>query len=314
MAYRLPPLAVLRAFEAAARHLSFKKAAEELHVTPAAVSQQIKGLESYLGVPLFRRLTRALELTDQALAMLPKVREGFDCLAAAVDTTRRQQSGSLTVTAPPSFATQWLISRLPRFTSVHPEVELRLSSGPDSVDRRGETALFDEALIDPRQDASVVAIRYGTGSYPGYSVDRIFAPEYVAVCSPALLSGAAPLRVPADLCNQVLIHDETIGDETRQALWSEWLQAAGLPDIDADRGPRFSNSVLALEAALAGQGVALVLKLLVAADVAAGRLVIPFDLALPSPYAYFLVTAEAVARREPVAAFRRWLLAEAALV
>jgi LysR family glycine cleavage system transcriptional activator len=311
VAYRLPPLAVLRAFEAASRHLSFKKAAEELHVTPAAISQQIKALEDHLGVPLFRRLTRALELTDHARAMLPKVREGFECLAAAVETTRRPHAGTLRVTAPPSFASNWLISRLPRFTAAHPEVSLRLASSSDAIDRRGEAAVFDEALGDLRGDASAVAIRYGTGSYPGFHVERIFAPMYVPVCSPALLDGAKPLRQPADLRSQVLIHDETIDDDARQPNWARWLKAAGIADIDAGRGPRYSNAVLALEAALAGQGIALALKPLVEADIAAGRLVIPFDIEVPSPYDYFLVMARAVAQRAPVAAFCRWLLAEA---
>ena len=312
MAYRLPPLAVLRAFEAAARHLSFKKAAAELHVTPAAVSQQIKALESYLGVPLFRRLTRALELTEHATAMLPKIREGFECLAAAVETTRQERSGALTVTAPPSFATHWLISRLPHFTAAHPEIALRLGSGPDSVDRRGETTVLDPALVDLRDDTSAVAIRYGTGSYPGYCVERIFAPVYVPVCSPQLIAGTPPLSTPADLRRHVLIHDETLEDRDHRPIWTEWLQAAGLADLDAGRGPHFSNAVLAVEAALAGQGVALALKPLVEADIAAGRLAIPFDIAVSSPYAYFLVMSEVVALRAPVAAFRAWLLAEAA--
>ncbi|HTY99020.1 MAG TPA: transcriptional regulator GcvA [Rhodocyclaceae bacterium] len=311
MAYRLPPLPVLRAFEAAARHLSFKKAAEELHVTPAAVSQQIKALESYLDLPLFRRLTRALELTEHGAAMLPKIREGFECLAAAVEAAGEHRGGALTVTAPPSFATHWLLSRLPRFAAAHPEIALRLASSPDSVDRRGETAILDEALVDLRGEASTVAIRYGTGIYPGYWVERLFAPVYVPVCSPKLLAGRPPLRTPADLGRQVLIHDETIDDGERP-IWDAWLQAAGADDIDAERGPHFSNAALAIEAAVAGQGVALAAKPLVEDDVAAGRLAIPFAVALPSPYAYFLVTAEAVARRPPVAAFRQWLLAEAA--
>lgn len=310
MSYRLPPLAVLRAFEAAARHLSFKKAAEELHLTPAAVSQQIKALEDYLGVPLFRRLTRALELTEHATLMLPKLREGFDCLAAAVATTRQQTGGTLTVVAPPSFATHWLIARLARFTSAHPEIALRLDGSSDSIDRRGETAVFADALFDPRDDGSAVAIRYGIGLYPGYCIDRLFAPDYVPVCSPSLLA-RKPLLAPADLRDQVLIHDETIEADGRPSLWQAWLRAAGAAELAVARGPRFSNAVLAVEAALAGQGIALALRPLVEDEIAAGRLVIPFDIAVPSPYAYFLVMAEAVARRPAVAAFRDWLMAEA---
>lgn len=310
MSYRLPPLAALRAFESAARHLSFKKVAEELHVTPAAISQQIKALESYLGVSLFRRLTRALEVTPEGLAMLPKIRESFECLAAAVETTRRTGDGPLTVTAPPSFASRWLVPRLPHFSAAHPDVALRLSSSADTVDRRGETVVFEEAIIDPRDPASEVAIRYGTGNYPGFRVEKIFAPDCVPVCSPRLPTPDSPLDKPADLRRHVLIHDETLGDEDRQADWTQWLDAAGVKAVNAQRGPRFSNAVLAVEAALDGQGVALALRPLVEADVAAGRLIIPFDIAVPSPYAYFLVMPEAVARRASVAAFRTWLLDE----
>ena len=310
MSYRLPPLNALRAFESAARHLSFKKVAEELHVTPAAISQQIKALESYLGVSLFRRLTRALEVTPQGLAMLPKIRESFECLAAAVETTRQTGDGPLTVTAPPSFASRWLVPRLPCFSAAYPEVALRLSSSADTVDRRGETAVFEEAIVDPRDPASEVAIRYGTGNYPGFRVEKIFAPDCLPVCSPRLPTAERPLAMPADLCRHTLIHDETIGDEERQADWARWLSAAGAPEIDPQRGPRFSNAVLAVEAALDGQGVALALRPLVEADVAAGRLIVPFDIAVPSPYAYFLVMPEAVSRRPSVAAFRAWLLGE----
>ena len=308
MSYRLPPLPALRAFEAAARHLSFKKAADELHVTPAAISQQIKLLESYLGLSLFRRLTRAIELTPPAIAMLPKIREGFDCLAAAVESTRRGGDGPLTVNAPPSFASRWLVPRLPRFAAAHPDIALRLSSSADTVDRQGGTVVFDDRLIDPRCAASEVAIRYGTGHYPGLRVEKIFAPDCVPVCSPRLPSREKPLDTPADLARHVLIHDETIGDEGHPPDWAQWLKTAGVAGVDARRGPRFSNAVLAVEAALDGQGVALALSPLVEAEVAAGRLLMPFALTTPSPYAYYLVMSEAMARRPSVAAFSAWLL------
>lgn len=311
MTYRLPPLSAMRAFEAASRHLSFKKAADELHVTPAAVSQQIKALEEYLGLPLFRRLTRALELTPQGAAMLPKVREGFDCFAAAVDCTRQPGEGVLTVTAPPSFAARWLVPRLPRFAAACPNVKLRLSSSPEAVDRRGQMREREGGPVDLRAATSALAIRYGTGNYPGLLVERIFAPDWVPVCSPRLLEQGPPLNVPEDLGRHVLIHDETIEDEERQPSWQEWLAKAGVNGIDARQGPHFSNAVLAVEAALDAQGVALALTPLVAADVAAGRLVIPFGVSVPSPYAYFLVMRRAVADRDSVAAFRNWLLAEA---
>lgn len=311
MTYRLPPLSAMRAFEAASRHLSFKKAAEELHVTPAAISQQIKALEDYLGVQLFCRLTRALEITPQGAAMLPKVRQGFECFAAAVDCTRQPGEGVLTVTAPPSFAARWLVPRLPRFAALHPEVKLRLSSSGDAVDRRGETRFLADEAADLRVASSTLAIRYGTGKYPGFHVEQILAPDCVPVCSPLLPTAERPLRTPADLCRHVLIHDETIDDQEHQPNWREWLSHAGVSGVDAEGGPRFSNAVLAVEAALDGQGVALALKPLVEADVAAGRLLVPFKMSVPSPYSYFLVMRKVVADRGSAAAFRNWLLAEA---
>jgi LysR family glycine cleavage system transcriptional activator len=311
MTYRLPPLSAMRAFEAASRHLSFKKAAEELHVTPAAISQQIKAFEDYLGIRLFRRLTRALEITPQGSAMLPKVREGFECLAAAIDSTRQPCEGVLTVTAPPSFASRWLVPRLPRFAALHPDVKLRLSSSGDAVDRRGETRFMADEPADLRAAGSTLVIRYGMGNYPGFSVEQILAPDCVPVCSPHLARLDRPLDTPADLCRHVLIHDETIDDQEPQPNWREWLHHAGVSGVDAERGPRFSNAVLAVEAALDGQGVALALRPLVEADIAAGRLRVPFEISMPSPYAYYLVMRKVEADRDSAAAFRNWLLLEA---
>lgn len=308
MAYRLPPLGSLRAFEAAARHLSFKLAAEELHVTPAAISQQIKGLEDYLGVRLFIRLTRALAITPQGEAMLPKIRASFDCLAEAVASVHAGDNGGLNVTAPPSFATRWLVPRLPGFAAAHPDIRLRLSSSSDSVDRRGAGRRIDSDAHDPREIDSELSIRYGAGHYPGFVVERLLAPDWVPVCSPRLATTSRPLRVPQDLAQHVLIHDETIDDAGRHPGWREWLAAAGVNGVDSERGPRFSNAVLAVEAALDGQGVALALQPLVEADLAAGRLVAPFDMAVPSPFAYYLAMRKAVASRPPVVAFRDWLL------
>ncbi len=308
MAFRLPPLAALRAFEAAGRHLSFKQAAQELHVTPAAISQQVKALEEHLGFPLFRRLTRAVELTEQGATLLPRIREGFECLASAVEASRMPVRPMLRITAPPSFATRWLVPRLPGFLAAHPEVDLRLASSADAVDNAGSGPVVAQA-----QDADghcEVAIRYGTGHYPGYRVQRLFTPEYLPVCSPALLRAGPPLATPADLARHRLIHDETIRDEGRQPNWAGWMRAAGVTGIDTRRGPRFSNAELAVQAALDGQGVALAMQPLVALDIEAGRLVVPFDIAVQSPHAYFLVAQEGMARREPVAAFREWLLAQ----
>lgn len=312
MRYRLPPLAALRAFEAAARSLSFKQAAEELHVTPAAVSQQIKALEGFLGLPLFRRLPRALELTDDALAMLPKLREGFACLAAAVEATRQPaREAALTVSAPPSFAARWLLPRLSGFNSAHREVELHLHARLDNIDRQSDHDPAAGEPIDLRDGASEIAIRFGTGRYPGQRVDLLFACGYTPACSPRLLAGMRPLRTPADLRRHALIHDETIPDETDRPSWARWLQLAGASGVDATRGPRFSDAALAYEAALDGQGVVLALNSLVRSDVAAGRLVTPFSTTLPTRYAYHLVVPDVLAERPAVAAFRGWLLAQA---
>jgi LysR family glycine cleavage system transcriptional activator len=302
----------LRTFEAAARHLSFKKAAAELHVTPAAISQQIKSLEDYLGQPLFHRLTRRLALTEAATAMLPKLREGFECLSEALDLVRRPDRDGLTITAPPSLASHWLVPRLSGFLADHPAVKLRLGSGSDNVDRPGQVVRIAAPDSGSLAAPAELAIRYGTGNYPGHQVDRIFSPDYVPVCRPDLAGAGHPLRLPADLAGQVLIHDETIDDGRHDSLWAEWWRLAGAPGPVPERAIRFSNAVLAIEAALAGQGVALALRPLVAADLAAGRLLAPFAVTVPSPYAYFLVIPPGVARRPAVVDFRDWLLAQAA--
>lgn len=308
----MPPLNSLRAWEAAARHASFKKAADELHVTAAAVSHQVKALEAYLGVKLFERKPRGLELTDEARAALPKLQEGFECLAVAVERSRRHaETGALTVSAPPSFGARWLVPRLQLFTAAHPDVDLRVETSMQTIDQL-EPATADLASIDLRDDVPGVSIRFGNGHYPGYRVDLLFPVSYVAVCSPSLLHGEHPLRTPADLQHQVLLHDDTIPALAERPRWEEWFRAAGVPGVDTSHGPHFNNSLLALGAAVDGVGVALGMSPLVLADIAAGRLVAPFDAAIHSNFAYFLTCAEAIADRPKVALLRDWLLAEAA--
>ena len=308
---RLPPLNALRAFEAAARLLSFKKAAKELHVTPGAVSHQIKLLEDHLGVALFRRLTRALELTAEAQAMLPKVREGLENLAAAVERVRaRQASYSLTVIAPPNFAARWLVPRLARFTQSHPALELHVASRLAMIDGRenGHVAPPNDAP----EDAPVVMVRFGEGRYPGAHVDQLFRAVYVQVCSPKLLKGEHPLKKPADLRFHTLLHDETVVEEGVRPNWHDWLEAVGVQGVDSSRGPSFSNASLAVEAAIEGMGVALTMKPLVRSEIQAKRLVVPFDIPAPAAFAYYLVTPETDAQNPGVAAFREWILAEVA--
>lgn len=310
MVYRLPPLTSLRAFEAAARHLSFKAAADELFVTPGAVSQQIKVLEEYIGKPLFIRLVRTVKLTPEGEAMLPRLREGFECLAAAVEATRSfQQGGVLAVKAPPSFASRWLIPRLSRFTERYPDIALRMSGSLQNIDDAPDAAV--SSPVDPRAAASEVTIRYGNGRYPGQRVTQIFAPELVPACSPALQKGEHPLRIPSDLHWHVLIHEDTDAQQSERPTWGDWLRKAGVEGVDAVKGPRFGNN-LALEAAIDGLGVVLALKPLIAEAVVGGRLIIPFDITVSSPNAYYLAVPEAVAERPAVRAFCDWLMEEAA--
>ena len=309
---RLPPLNSLRAFEAAARHLSFKNAARELHVTPGAVSHQVKVLEDSLGIPLFRRLTRKLELTPDGQSLLPKVQEGLRSLAEAVERVRsRGEARALTVLAPPNFAARWLVPRLAGFTERYPDLDLHLASRPQMIDGR------DDSDVTPPPDASEVAplamVRYGNGRYPAGHVDQLFSAAYVPVCSPRLLRGQHALRKPADLRHHTLLHDDTVIEGGARPSWGAWLDAAGVTDIDAARGPHFSDASLSFGAALEGMGVALAMKPLVRSEIEAGRLVVPFNITAPATFSYYLVTPEASAPGSSVGAFRKWLLEESAV-
>lgn len=311
---RLPPLNALKAFEAAARHLSVKKAAAELNVTPAAVSHQVKALEDYLGVQLFHRRNRALQLTDAARACLPKLREGFDSLAQAVERLRAHTgSGMLTVSAAPSFAARWLMLRLHRFFEAHPEIDVRVSARLRQVSKGGRGAAAERATIDAWLADSDVAILYGRGEYPGFRVDKLLALTITPVCSPKLVTDRRhPLVRPQDLRQQMLLHDDTGELYDGESFWNVWLKAAGVDGVDTNRGPRFSHAVLAFEAAAEGHGVVATMPVLAESDLHAARLVTPFALRVPLVSAYYLVCGEASATRPAVAAFREWLLAEAA--
>ena len=293
MARRLPSLNALRVFEAAARHLSFTRAAEELNVTQAAVSHQIKGLETHLGLKLFRRLNRALLLTDQGQAYFPPVRDALDVLAEATGRLEaRDAGGTLTVSTLTSFAANWLVPRLRRFRTLCPDVDVHISTTDDVVD-------FGRDSVD-------MAVRYGGGVWRGLDAVRLMTEEVFPVCSPSLLEDGLPLLSPADLGHYTLLHDEMRED------WRMWLMAAGADHLDATRGPGFQHSNLVVQAAVAGEGVALVRSVLVADDLAAGRLVKPFDISLPAEFAYYVVCPEANAKRPKIEAFRNWLLDEAA--
>ncbi len=312
MSYRLPPLNALRAFEAAARHLSFKNAAVELSVTPTAISHQIKQLEEFLGVPLFHRLTRALALTPQAQAMLPKVLDGLACFAAAVESAHDEHlQGKLIVVVPPSFATRWLVPRLKRFTQSVPTLNLQVIRSPSTIDADQVPVATGLEQVDLRQDDAMVAIRFGIGVYPGFQVDRMFGSDYIPVCSPRLLEAGPPLCTPEDLRLHVRLHDDAIQSAHTVPSWDEWFRLAGVSAVEAMSGPHFSDAGMVYVAALDGLGVALASKPLVATAIAQGRLVAPFDLAVAQRYAYYLVIPEAIANRSAVRAFRTWLLEEA---
>jgi LysR family glycine cleavage system transcriptional activator len=305
------PLPALRAFETAARHLSFKKAAVELHVTAGAVSHHVKQLEDYLGVALFRRLTRALELTAEGHAMLPRLREGFAAIDEAVERVHiREASRAFTVMAPPGFTKRWLLPRLAGFTRANPQLELHVASRNEMID--GREPELDLVLGDPADNAPLVQVRFGTGHYSGLQVDEVFSAVYVAVCSPQLAKGRNALRSPADLRHHTLLHDDTETEEGARPSWEVFLEMAGAPDVEVTRGPHFSDASIAIDAAIEGLGVALAMKPLVSADIAAGRLVIPFDASAPTRYAYYLVMPANAAENPGVAAFRSWLLAAAA--
>ena len=313
MAVRLPPLNALKAFEATARHLSVKKAASELSVTPAAVSHQIKALEDYLGVQLFHRHNRAMELTEAARAGLPKLQEGFEGLAQAVQRLRAHKGGGmLMVSAAPSFAARWLMPRLHRFLDAHPEVDVRISARLRQASEGGREVAAERATVDTWLADSDVAILYGHGDYPDFHVDKLLALSITPICSPRLVTHPQhPLIRPADLRYHMLLHDDTGDLYDGVSFWEVWLKAAGVEGVDLTRGPHFSHAVLAFEAATEGHGVVATITVLAESDLHAARLVTPFALRVPLASAYYLVCSPEAAKRPAVAAFRQWLLDEA---
>ncbi|MEM7120632.1 MAG: transcriptional regulator GcvA [Pseudomonadota bacterium] len=295
---RLPSLNALRAFEAAARHLSVARAADELRVTPPAVSGQIKSLEAYLGLPLFVRANRRLVLTEAGRAALPRLSDGFEALAEAVRLARahgRDRSGEhrqrLTVTIPPSLATRWLVPRLESFAGAHPEIDVRLDA--------------TMALLDPDDIEVDVAIRYGPGGYRGLSCERLLAESTVAVCSPAI---AARLTSADDLNDVTLLHvHDTVHGRDGAPDWRRGLEVLGVRDRDPERGPTFSLQGLAAQAAIEGQGIALLGHAVVDLDLRAGRLVEPFATRFPVDHAIWFLCRPERRDQSPVAEFRHWL-------
>ncbi|GGI73579.1 transcriptional regulator GcvA [Shewanella gelidii] len=289
MSRRLPPLNAVKAFEAAARHLSFTRAAEELFVTQAAVSHQIKSLEDYLGLKLFRRKNRSLLLTEEGQSYFLDIKDIFVQLAESTDRLlARSAIGSLTVSMSPSFAIQWLVPRLAKFSEKNPEIDVRIKA----VDTE------DSSLTDDVD----VAIYYGRGNWPDVRADKLRNEVLIPVCSPILLNGNKPLEKPSDLKNHTLLHDMSRQD------WQAWFKQCGINDINVNQGPIFSHSSLVLQAAAHGQGIALGYSVLARPDIIAGRLVCPFQEVLVSKDAYYLVCQQNQAEVGKIVAFREWML------
>ncbi len=290
MAWRLPSLSALRAFEAAARLSSFTKAATELHVTQAAVSHQVRALEDQLGVRLFERTTRHLALTPAGRQLLPAASEAFEGLARAVAGIGRGEQ-LLAITTTPSFGANWLAPRLGRFAEHHPTIELSIRHA--------------KAVLDLGQEGLDLAIRWGKGGWPGVEAELIGPSALTVVGAPAYVK-RLKLKAPVDVARATLLHDETHEE------WSEWLIVAGLDPALARRGVVFDDENAMIQAAIGGQGLALEPRSVAAGFIAEGRLATPFDLSLAEGYGFYLVYEREALKRPKVAAFRQFLLEEAA--
>ena len=292
---KIPSLDALRTFQAAARHLSFSRAARELHVTQGAVSHRIRSLEEALGYPLFLRAARRVELTLEGRVLASAVDDAFARLDQGFEELDQlRETGRLMVSCSTSFAIRWLVPHLPELQQVAPGLEVGISA--------------DDRLMPPGRQDIDVCIRYGPGGTEGVDEVRLSIEEVTPVCSPQLLAAGPPLRTPDDLAHHVLLHDEMMRGHPGRVGWRRWLEAAGATAVDPSKGARFSHAHMAVEAALAGQGVALARGILVAGELAAGRLVAPFDLRVESGLAYWVLTPKRGAPRPQVETFRRWLL------
>lgn len=294
MSKRLPPLNALRVFDSAARHLSFTKAAEELFVTQAAVSHQIKTLEEFLGLKLFRRRNRSLLLTEEGQSYYIDIKEIFSSINEATrKLLARSAKGALTVSLSPSFAIQWLVPRLSGFNQSYPGIDVRIQA----VDRE-EDKLADD--VD-------VAIFYGRGNWTGLRTDRLYAEYLIPVCAPSLLTGEKPLKTPSDLIYHTLLHDTSRRD------WQAYVRQLEIQNqINVQQGPIFSHSSMVIQAAVHGQGVALVNNVMARSEIESGRLVRPFQDVLVSKNAFYLVCQDSQAELGKIAAFRQWILSQAA--
>ena len=288
---RLPPLNNLKAFDAAARHESFTRAAEELCVTQGAVSQQVKALEAALGIKLFNRERQRLIITEAGRYYLTIVRDALDRIALGTERLlQRQSAGVLTISTSPDFAAKWLVHRLGNFAEAHSDIDLRVSATLHHVD-------FAREEVD-------LAVRHGDGNWPGLDTVQLSAEQLFAICSPKLLSGRR-LAKPADILRFPLIHLDSRAD------WTKWLRVAGISDDNVRHGPVLNRASMVIDAAIDGQGIALARTTLAAWDLLNGRLVRPFAEALRLSKTYWIVCPKAVSNVPKVATFRNWILAEA---
>ncbi len=299
MSRRIYPLNALRAFEASARHLSFVKAADELSVTPAAVSHQVKKLEEFLGLPLYRRQSRGLLLVESGQLLLSELREVFLHLDNAMERVIDSDSrGTLTLSVAPTFAVMWLIPRLQKFYALHPDIDVRISTGL--------------GLVDFQRDDIDAAIRLGRGQWFGLETTKLFDESVTPMCSPRMLEGRGALNCPDDLRNHVLLHNHSMDYDPDAPTWAKWLEAAGASGVDASRGTHFSLPDHGLQAAIDGAGIVLGWRSLAAPDVAAGRVVAPFDLNLSLENSFYLCYPEAHSLRTNIVVLREWLMMEVA--
>ena len=289
MQRRLPPLNALKAFEAAARHLSFTRAADELFVTQAAVSHQIKALEDFLALKLFIRRNRTLLLTEEGQAYFLELKDIFKNLQDATERLlARGSKGAITVATPPSFASQWLVPRISQFSQLFPDIDVRLKA----ID-------FDEGFLTDDID---VAIYYGRGRWNGIQADKLHTEFLTPLCSPSLFQGSKPLKTLSDLKHHVLLHDSS------RAIWKMWLQHFKVAGVNVNQGPVFSHSMMVMQAAALGQGIALGNSVLAKPELDAGRLIMPFEEKLESRDAYYLVYHEGQGESGKIAAFREWVI------
>ena len=294
MPRQLPPLNALRSFEAAARYESFTRAAEELHVTQGAVSQQVKALETQLGVKLFNRERQRLKITPAGRDYLVVIREAFDHIGAGTERLlQRQDANVLTVSTSLDFAAKWLVPRLARFAAAHPGIDLRVSATMQHVD-------FVREEVD-------VAVRHSEGGWPGLEVTQLCAEEIFAICSPKLLVGRDRLRRPADVLKWPLLRLE---DQSK--AWERWFALAEVAAPERLPGPVLNRASMLIDAAIDGQGVALARTTLAAWDLISGRIVRPFDLSWRPAGTYWILSQKATAKVAKIRLFHDWLLTEAA--